>query len=53
MGEESRMHESPEGKKVLKKYYTVRKYDEIEGEAGEHLAEAHKIYANIPPNLMR
>ena len=48
-----RMHESAEGKKVLKKYYKVRKYDEIEGEAAEHLAEARKIYANIPPNLMR
>ena len=48
-----RMHESPEGKKVLKIYYKVKKYDEIEGEAAEHLAEARKIYAHIPPNLMR
>ncbi len=48
-----RMHESPEGKKVLKKYYKVRKYDEIEGEAAEQLAKAREIYANIPQNLMR
>ncbi len=47
------MHESPEGKKVLKKYYKVKKYDELEGEAAEHLAAARRIYANIPPDLMR
>jgi phosphonate transport system substrate-binding protein len=48
-----RMDKSPEGKKVLKKYYKVGKYDEFEGEAAEHLAAAREIYANIPPNLMR
>ena len=42
------MHETPEGRRVLRKYYRVRKYDEFEGEAAAQLANAKRIYSLIP-----
>lgn len=45
------MHEDPEGRRVLRKYYRVRKYDEFEGEAAAELANAKRIYSLIPMEL--
>ncbi|MEX2450991.1 MAG: phosphate/phosphite/phosphonate ABC transporter substrate-binding protein [Rhodospirillales bacterium] len=35
------------GKRILKNYYKVKKYDEIEGEAAESLEESRKLYSLI------
>jgi phosphonate transport system substrate-binding protein len=47
------MHKDAEGRRVLKKYYKVAKYDEIEGEAADQLANARKIYSLMPMELAR
>ena len=38
------MHESSEGRAVLKKYSKVARYDRLEGEAAEQLETARSIY---------
>ncbi|MFQ5916034.1 MAG: PhnD/SsuA/transferrin family substrate-binding protein, partial [Nitrospinota bacterium] len=45
------MHRDPEGRKVLRRYFKVRKYDEINGEAASQLAEARDIYTHLPTGL--
>ncbi len=45
------MNEDPEGADVLKAYYTVKKYDEIEGEAAKSLAEARRLFMLIQKEL--
>ena len=45
------MHEDPEGADVLKAYYGVKKYDEIEGEVTESLSRARHIFALIRNEL--
>lgn len=45
------MHEDPEGADVLKTYYRVKKYDEIEGEAAESVAEARRLFMLIQKEL--
>ena len=45
------MHEDPEGADVLKAYYKVKKYDEIEGEAAESFAEARRLFMLIRKEL--
>ena len=45
------MHEDPEGRRVLRIYYRVRKYDEFKGEAAAELANAKKVYSLIPMEL--
>jgi phosphonate transport system substrate-binding protein len=45
------MHEDPEGADVLKAYYKVKKYDEIEGEVAESLSEARRVFMFIREEL--
>jgi phosphonate transport system substrate-binding protein len=45
------MHEEPEAADVLKAYYKVKKFDEIEGEAAESLAEARRSFKLIQKEL--
>ncbi len=45
------MHRDPEGKKVLKRYYKVKRYDEIRGEAASQLAKAREFYTDLPTEL--
>ncbi len=45
------MHRDPEGRKVLKRYFKVKRYDEIRGEAASQLAEARDIYTRLPTEL--
>ena len=45
------MHRDPEGRKVLKRYFKVKRYDEIRGEAASQLAEARDIYTHLPTEL--
>jgi phosphonate transport system substrate-binding protein len=42
-----RMNGDPAAKPILKNYYKVKKYDEIEGEAAESLEESRKLYSLI------
>lgn len=45
------MHNDPEAIDVLKAYYGVKKYDEIEGEARESLAQARRLFMLIRKEL--
>lgn len=45
------MHLDPEGKKVMKTYYKVTKYDDFTGEAGISLDKARKLYPMIKSHL--
>lgn len=42
------MHRDPEGREVLKRYFKVKRYDEIRGEAASQLAETRNIYTYLP-----
>ena len=41
------MHDDPEGADVLKAYYEVKKYDEIEGEVSKSLDEARRVFGLV------
>ena len=38
------MHKDKAGRRILKSYYKVKKYDAIEGEAKESLDESRKLF---------
>ena len=45
------MHTDDEGRKVLKTYYKVKRYDEIKGEAKRSLEELRLLLARIRPEI--